>query len=379
MAMDFDAVIDRRGTFSTKWDKYRDTDVLPLWVADMDFRSPEPVVNALRERAEHGVFGYTQVPEPLVQVIVERLAVRYEWHVEPEDIVFLPGVVPGLNMACRALAGQGEAVVTVTPVYYPFLDAPRYAGRELIRVDAELEDSRWRYPLAALEEAASGESRLLMLCNPHNPLGRSLDHDELRDLLDICRRHDLLICSDEIHCDLLFDGKRHVPIGSLDGARDLTVTLMAASKTFNLAGLGGGFAIIQNPDLRRAFVRAGRGILPNVNIFAYTSMLAAYRDCTDWHQALIEYLQANRNFLDEKLAAIPGIAMSPVEATYLAWLDVRSMALEDPVRFFEEAGVGLSGGERFGGPGFVRLNFGCSRLILSEAVKRIGKAAKQLG
>lgn len=378
MAIDFDAVIDRRGTFSTKWDKYRDTNVLPLWVADMDFRSPEPVVNALRERAEHGVFGYTQVPEPLVQVIIERLALRYEWHVEPEDIVFLPGVVSGLNMACRALAGPGEGVVTVTPVYFPFLDAPRYAGRELIRVDAELEDGRWRYPLATLEEAASGASRLFMLCNPHNPIGRSLDYGELQDVLDICRRHDLLICSDEIHCDLLFDDRRHVPIGSLDGARDITVTLMAASKTFNLAGLGGGFAIIQNPDLRRAFVRAGRGILPNVNVFAYTSMLAAYRDCTDWHQALIEYLQVNRDFLEEKLAAISGIAMSPVEATYLAWLDVRSLALEDPVRFFEDAGVGLSGGERFGGPGFVRLNFGCSRLILAEAVKRIDKAAKQL-
>lgn len=374
MTIDFDAVIDRKGTFSTKWEKYRDTDVLPLWVADMDFRSPEPVVNALVERAEHGVFGYTQTPGELIQVIVERLAARYDWHVEPEDIVFLPGVVPGFNMACRGLAGPDEAILTVTPVYYPFLDAPRYADRKLVTVDAKLEDDRWGYPLADLDEAASGDTRLMLLCNPHNPIGRSLDHRELEGVVDICRRQNLLICSDEIHCDLLFDDRRHVPIATMEGARDITVTLMAASKTFNLAGLGGGFAVIQNPELRRAFFRAGRGIVPNVNVFAYTSMLAAYRDCNDWHRELIEYLQANRDYLYEEIASMPGITMNHVEATYLAWLDVRQLELEDPVSFFEEAGVGLSGGGRFGGPGFVRLNFGCSRLILSEAVKRIRKA-----
>lgn len=374
MAIDFDSIIDRRGTFSTKWDKYRDTDILPLWVADMDFRSPQPIIDALVDRAGHGVFGYTEVPPELTRIIIARLADCYDWHVDPEDIVFLPGVVPALNMACRSLTEPEEAILTVTPVYHPFLSAPAYAGRELVRIDARPENGYWPYPLDGLEEAAHGNTRLMLLCNPHNPIGRSLERDELQALVDICRHNDMLICSDEIHCDLLFDDRCHLPVATLDGAKERTVTLMAASKTFNLAGLGGAFAIVQDPDLRRRFCEAGSGILPNVNIFAYVSMLAAYRDCNDWHARLIDYLRANRDFLVEAFQGMPGISMNAVEATYLAWLDVRELGLEDPVAFFENSGVGLSDGEQFGAPGFVRLNFGCSRLILREATKRMSKA-----
>lgn len=376
MSLDFDAIIDRSQSDSTKHRKYQDTGILPLWVADMDFRSPEPVIEAIVERARHGVFGYTKPSPELYAVIIERLKRLYDWQVETDDIVYIPGVVTGLNMACRGMAGAGESVMTVTPIYPPFMSSPEYSDRGLIQVPARLADDRWQVPLDELEAAAARpEAKLLLLCNPWNPVGRALTRDELTAIAKICRDNDVLICSDEIHCDLLFDGIRHIPTATLGrDIAEITVTLMAPSKTFNLAGFGGSFAVIQNPALRQRFEDAGHGIVPGVNIMAYTTMLAAYKYGEDWYQALIPYLQANRDYLYAALNQLPGIRMNHVEATYLAWLDVSALELDDAPAFFEAAGVGMSEGYRYGDDRYMRLNFGCSRKVLEEAVARISRA-----
>jgi cystathionine beta-lyase len=375
MTIDFDTIIDRSNTDSSKYSKYRDTGILPLWVADMDFRSPEPVIEALTNRVQHGVFGYTRPSDQLIELIIERLARLYDWHIGPEDIVFIPGVVAGLNLCCRAYTAPGEAVITAVPIYPPFMSAPEYSRRELVKVPATYEDGLWEFPLAGLAEAATGPGRLLLLCNPYNPVGRALNREELSAVVDICRSRGLIICSDEIHCDLIFDGKKHIPTATISGdAAEITVTLMSPSKTFNLAGLGGSFAIIQNPDLRERFKRETRGIIPNVDLMAFTGMLAAYRDGEEWYRALIEYLEANRDFLFDALGRLPSIRMNRVEATYLAWLDVSALGLADPPAFFESVGIGMSEGYRFGDDRFMRLNFGCPRKTLEEAVARFERA-----
>ena len=262
MRIDFDDPVERAGTASYKWDRYPQG-VLPLWVADMDFASPPAVVEALRARAGHGVYGYSLVPDSLVDAIRAHLARRYGWHIEREWLVWLPSVVPGLNLACRAFAGPGESVMTITPVYPPFLQAPPAQDRRLITVPATLAEGRWRVPLDAMEEALTPATRVLLFCHPHNPLGRVWSAAEVAAVVHFCRRHDLVLCSDEIHCDLLLDPLAHVPaamaapeLGAAAG--DGIVTLMSPSKTFNLPGLNFAFAIVADPELRAAVPAARR-------------------------------------------------------------------------------------------------------------------------
>jgi cysteine-S-conjugate beta-lyase len=375
----FDTVVDRRASYSTKWEKYRGSDVLPMWVADMDFETPQPIVQAIHRRADHGVFGYTEPPDELVEVFLTYLKRRFSWQVSKEELVFVPGVVPALNIACRGLLNLDEKALTATPVYYPFLDAPGNSGRELTRLPVDMADSRYRYPIDALRASIDSHSRMLLLCNPFNPLGRILDRKELTAVIDTCLTHDLLICSDEIHCELLLDETAHLPLATINPAiQDNLVTLMAPGKTFNTAGIGGSIAIISNPVLRERFVNASNGISGNVNLFAYEVMLAAYRDCNDWLEELICYLRGNRDYLSERMAGIPGISVNHVEATYLAWLDVRALQLDDAASFFEAAGVGLSDGAQFDGEGFLRLNFGCPRSVLETACDRMYSAVEKL-
>ena len=370
---DFDAVVDRRGTASFKWDKYRGRDVIPLWVADMDFRSPPAVIEALHERVAHGVFGYGHAPEALVAAVRASLAAEYGWEIDPEWIVWLPGLVTGLNVVCRACGRPGDEVLTFTPIYPPFLSAPVLAGRTVVKVPLVQAAGRWEIDLDALKRAVSPRSRLLLLCAPHNPVGRVWSAEELSHLAAIAERNDLIIGSDEIHAGLVLDeDKRHVPIATLSptvAAR--TVTLMAPSKTFNTPGLGCSFAIIADPGLRASFMRAMEGIVPHVNVLGYVAAQAAYERGGEWREALLAYLRGNRDLLEQEIAAMPGLSVTHVEATYLAWIDVRRSGLESPVPFFEEAGVGLSDGAEFDGAGFVRLNFGCSRSVLAEALRRL--------
>lgn len=379
MRHNFDIPPVRQGTDSLKWQRYGDA--LPLWVADMDFLSPEPVLAALQERVAHGVFGYGAPPDALTETICERMAEHYRWTVTPEQIVYLPGLVSGLNVVCRAIGEPGDEVLVQTPVYPPFLSAPTNQDRRLLAAEltAEIRDGRLYYTIDddAFAAAIGPRTRLFILCHPHNPVGRAFDATERTRLAAICERYDLAICSDEIHCDLLLDGRQHVPFATLSPeiARRC-ITLMAPSKTFNIAGLGASFAIIQNPELRRQFKHAMRGIVPDANILSLTAALAAYRHGGGWLRELLVYLAANRDFAADYIAHhLPGVRATTSEATYLTWLDCREAGIPgNPHEFFlKNANVALNDGAAFGpgGEGFVRLNFGCSRTTLAEGLERM--------
>ena len=379
-AFDFDRLIDRRSLPSEKWGRYAGRDVLPLWGADMDFAAPPVVIDALHRRIDHGVFGYTDAWPSLIDAVVDGLQRDHGWTIQPDWLVWLPGVVAGFNLAC-AIAGQpGDGVLTATPVYPPFLTAPAHTGRVLQRVELVLRDGRWQWDWDALEAACTPSTRLLLLCSPHNPVGRVFDDAELRRLADFAARHDLLVCSDEIHCGLVLDPARpHRPLAALDEATaGRTITLMAPSKTWNIPALYCAFAVIPDAALRRRYRHAMRGIVPHVNVLGMVAAEAAYRDGDAWRRALLDYLRANRDRVVEAVAAMPGLAMVVPEATYLAWIDCRAMmaarGLSDPAAFFEAAGVGLSDGAAFGAPGFVRLNFGCPRSTLDAALARMAHA-----
>ncbi|MFH1975668.1 MAG: PatB family C-S lyase [Pseudomonadota bacterium] len=375
----FDTPVDRSGTYSMKWDKYKGKDIIPLWVADMDFLSPPAVIDALSESVKHGIFGYTLPPDELSAIIGRMLEEEYGWKTEKEWIVWLPGLVTGLNVVCRAVGEDGDDIMTAIPVYPPFITAPANSRRNLIKTHLVEKNDKWGFDFENIEKAITKRTRLFLLCNPHNPVGRVYNIDELISLASICSRHSIIISSDEIHCGLLFEpGKRHIPIASLSlEIADRTITLMAPSKTFNLPGLGCSFAIISNPDLRKSFTVAMNGIVPRVNTLGYIAAIAAYRDSHDWHAALLDYLRENRDLVLSSVNKMPGLSSRQIEATYLAWIDTRQSGIEDPVKFFEDAGVGLFEGKEFGTPGFVRLNFGCRRSLLKKALERMAIAVER--
>ncbi|HOX25366.1 MAG TPA: PatB family C-S lyase [Candidatus Krumholzibacteria bacterium] len=376
----FDRDIDRRGTASVKWDRYGDPDILPLWVADTDFASPPAVLAALRERVDHGVFGYTLPPRELEAEVVRFLGRSLGWRVEGRWLVWLPGLVSGLAACCRAFAAPGEAVLTSTPIYPPFLRCPAAMERGLQTAPLALRDGRWRFDWDALEAAIDSRTRLFLFCSPHNPCGRIWERAELERLANLCGRHDLVICSDEIHNQLLLDQGPHVPTACLGpdvAAR--TVTLMAPSKTYNIPGLGCSFAIIPDDHLRRRFERAAAMIVPHVGALAYTAALAAYRHGDAWLAAQLAYLRRGRDLVEAAVAEIPGVAMAHVEATYLAWIDCRDLQVADLAGHFEKGGLGVQGGDEFGLPGFVRLNFGTTHARVVLALERFRQACSARG
>jgi cystathionine beta-lyase len=376
----FDATLDRRHHDSLKWAKYRDKDVIPMWVADMDFRSPQPVTSALHRHVRHGVFGYPVKPDGLNTLVAEWILKQHRWTILEDWIVWLPSLVCGLNVACRGLCGPGREVITFTPIYPPFLSAPHHSQRTLIRCPLQREQGRYTFDLQHFEDSITDTTALLLLCSPHNPVGRVWTQEELSALTDICLRKNILICSDEIHCDLVLESSiRHIPTAALSPqAADLTITLMSASKTFNLPGLNCAFAIIPNTQIRRQFRQATFGIVPHVNAFGYSGTMAAFGQCHDWHVQLREYLRQNRDMLVQGVGPLSGLKMDKPEATYLAWLDGRELGVENLAEFFETAGVGLSDGTEFEGKGFMRLNFGCPRKTLQQAIDRIQKAITNL-
>lgn len=376
MPGDFDRNIDRSGTASLKWDKYAGRDVLPLWVADMDFAAPPVVLDALHARIDHGVFGYTRAPASANAAVVNYLQRRYGWTIESGWIVWLPGLVPGINLACRAVGEAGDAALTFTPVYPPFLSAPGFNQRELIAVPLVEGKDEWQIDFAALEQAITPRTRLLILCHPHNPVGRIWRRDELEHLAVFAQKHALTVVSDEIHCDLLLEpDARHVPFASLsEDAAARTITLMAPSKTYNVPGLACSFAVIADQVLRHAFQRAMRGIMPEINLLGFTATEAAFNHGGQWLNGLLDYLRGNRDRVIAALDGVGGLKVTRAQATYLAWIDCRASGIEQPQRFFEAAGVGLSDGADFGLPGFVRLNFGCPRATLDLALERMTAA-----
>ena len=376
MVFNFDTPIDRRNTGSMKWEKYKGKDIIPLWVADMDFRAPPAVIEALHNCVEHGIFGYAVSTEELLEVILAVLQKDYSWNVKPDWVVWLPGLVTGINVSCRSVGEDQDDVLTAVPVYPPFLTAPKYSRRNLITVDLVEDRGRWTFDFDRLERAITPRTRLFILCNPHNPVGRVFTEDELRTLTSICEKHDITICSDEIHCSLILDqDKTHVPTAALnpDIARR-TITLMAPSKTFNVPGLGFSFAVIPDARLRQRFQKVMAGIVPHVGVMGYAAALTAYRDSAEWHAELIEYLRKNRDIVERTIREIPGLSMPHVEATYLAWIDTQTTGLKDPEKFFEDAGVGLWDSRDFGGSNAVRLNFACRRTLLDKALDRMAEA-----
>ena len=377
---DFDTPIDRGGTASVKWKKYGSRDIIPMWVADMDFACAPAILEALHQRIEHGIFGYSDPPAGLVDATIAHLQNEYGWKIEPDWIVWLPSLVVGLNVVCRAFGREGADVLTAVPIYPPFLSAPANGARNAVRVQMIESNGIWRWDMSALEGAITPSSRLLLLCNPHNPVGRVFTREELREVADACVRHNLVLCSDEIHNGLILDAdKRHIPVASLsEEIARRTVTLMSASKTFNLPALGCAYAIASNPDVRAKLKKAMAGIVHHVGLMGYIATEAAYRDGKDWQVALLEYLRGNRDLVEHEVAKMAGLRIWHAQATYLSWIDARELGTDDPLKFFNDAGVGLYDGAMFGAPGFLRLNFACTRALLEKALKRMSRAIEAL-
>ena len=377
---DFDLPYERRGTDSEKWKAFGN-EVLPLWVADMDFPAPPAVLQALHERVAHGIFGYGGVTAELSEAICHRLWEYYHWAVTPDQLLFLPGLVSGLNISCRAVCPPGAGVLVQTPIYPPFLSAPVNQGLHLNIAELFVTRSKqWLHysiDYNAFEAAIQSHTRLFMLCNPHNPVGRCYTREELINLAEICTRNDLIICADEIHCDLLLENSSHLPIASLSPEiAKRCITLMAPSKTFNIAGLYCGFAIIQNPSLRKQYQLAAQGIMPEVNLLGFTAALAAYKNGETWHKELMVYLNGNRNFFTDYVQEhLPMLSTTIPEGTFLAWLDCSATGIigNQHEFFLNHAKVALNDGQRFGqgGNDFVRLNFGCSRSTLTQALMQM--------
>jgi len=373
----FDDPVERRGSWSTRWERYP-ADVIPLWVADTDFRAPPAVLAAIARRAAHGVFGYSVPPPELRAAVVERMQRLYGWRVEPDWVVFVSGVVPGLHLAARHLMRADQHALVPTPVYHHLKQSLQKARRAHSDVPLVLSGGRWVWDEQALAAALRPESRLLMLCNPQNPGGTILTRAELGRLAAFADKHDLLICSDEIHAEILLDeGKPHVPIASLSPETcRRTVTLISPNKAYGFPGAGCAFAIIADPELRRAFSVDFHATVHDASVFAYEAALAAYRECDDWMRAQLDYLRANRDMVEKRIAATGVLKMAHVEATYLAWIDASGLDVADPHRHFLDKGVAMSPGLQFGSPQFVRLNFGTQRAVLDRALERISSASR---
>lgn len=371
----FDNCPERSGYGSLKWDKYKGKDILPLWVADMDFTSAPEIIEALQLRLDHGVFGYTIPFEEPTEAVINYLERQHGYSAKAGWLNFLPGLVPAINLCCHAFTEPGDSVMTATPVYPPFLSAPDYAHRELIKVPLCLNaEDNWTLDIEAMEAAVQPNTKIFVLCSPHNPVGRVFTKEELTEVANFCERHDLILISDEIHCDLIFDeNAKHILTSTLSKQiADRTVTLMAPSKTYNLPGLACAFSVIENAKLRAKFRETIRGIITEVNCFGYAGITAAYNHGEPWRQALLTYLRGNYNLVYNFIQSeLPEITFRPMEATYLAWFDVSRLGLEDPIGHFEKHGVGLSDGTPFDGPQHVRLNFGCPRSRLQEGLEKI--------
>ncbi|HOL64814.1 MAG TPA: PatB family C-S lyase [Accumulibacter sp.] len=389
---DFDTIHDRLAWSATKWTKYRGRDVLPLWIADMDFPSPPAIRAALAAQVAHGNFGYAAPPPDLPALLADDHLRRYDWRVDPKWIVWLPGLVLGLNLAVKACCAAKERVISFSPVYPPFLQAPLTQGCDLVNVpfkplnaagtelaiDFEcLEDAL----LPTSDDPPRPATRLLLLCHPHNPIGRLFSDDELDRLSEFCARHALYVCSDEVHCDLILDGRTpHRPFAQRVAERSpallaRTITLHGPGKTYNVAGLGIAWAIIPDVDLRRRFRAAMQHLVPSPCSFGYSAARAAFTDCEAWRQALLARLRENRDRVDAALTRMR-LAHTYPTVGYLVWIDARELASEvgDAASWFERHGVGLSDGAEFGSPDYLRLNFAAPPDLLREALSRMERA-----
>lgn len=376
---DFDTVLSRQGTSSLKWERYAGRDILPFWVADMDFAVAPPIQRALQARLQHPLYGYTVAPDGLAAAVIRHLSDEFGWSVKPEWLVWISGVVPGLAASCRAFCGNGEEVLVNPPIYHHFFHSHESPRQRLIEVPLQTVGQRRTYDVDAMRAACTDATRLVMLCSPHNPTGTVFTADELHAVGALCEERDLILVSDEIHCDLVLDRDvRHIPTAvACPDLSSRLITLMSASKTFNIAGLNCSFAVIADETLRERFKLGCRSIVPPVPSLAFEATRAAYAEGGEWRRQLLEYLRENLRLVATQIADIPGLELRPLQATYLAWIDVSALGLHDARTWFEEHGVGLSAGEQFGQAGYVRLNFACPRAMLAEGLERIKKAVAE--
>ena len=379
MKYDFDSIIDRIETRSTKWLKFDDPNILPMWVADMDFECPPEVTKAIKKRVDQGIFGYTERPAELTSLLQKRLVDKSGWEIDPAWVTWMPGVVVGLNVACRTALSPGDMVMTPSPIYRPFVYASDNMNRGRLNTDLKNVEGRLELDYESIDQLMSEEIKMFFFCNPHNPGGTVFNQEEIKKLVDICEKNQTIICADEIHSDLIFEpGRKHLHLAQTNEyALNNSITLLSPTKTFNMQGLPCGAAIIPNPELRQEFRRNMRGIAAHIGVFAYTAAEAAYKYGEPWYQELMDYLGENRKLLKEEISKIEGLSLYGPEATYLAWIDCSKTGLDDPSDFFINAGVGVHRGEWFGDSQFVRLNFGCPRSRLEEALSRIKKAFSQ--
>jgi cysteine-S-conjugate beta-lyase len=370
---DFDKIIDRNNTNSYKWNKYGTRDIIPLWVADMDFEVAPAIKKAIQQVADHNIYGYSLAPEELTEVFIKRMKERHHWEIQKEWLIFLPGLVPAIYTSCRAICQESDAVMTTTPIYAHFVDAPKYTNRQVQKVPMKVENGYYSFDFEAIENAITNKTKLFLLCNPHNPNGRVYSREELERLSNICLENNIVICSDEIHCDLILDkSKSHISIATLNkNIENQSITLLAPSKTFNIAGLGCSMAIIPNEEIRAAFMQAKYGMLPYLTPFSGMAALAAYRDSNDWLEGLLDYLRGNHEYLLKEINDIKGMKMHPLESTYLAWIDVSQSGIKNITEAFENAGLGIMDASIFSGSDYIRLNFATQRARLEEVVERM--------
>jgi len=376
----FDRTLSRENTGSIKWEKYAGKEVLPMWVADMEFGIAEEILDAIKARLEHPVLGYTTATESLARAVTEYLQQRHQWTIDSDWLVWLPGVVPGLAALLNIL-GADDQIMVFTPVYHPLMILPDKYQRTRVDVPLSYHEGRWQIDFDRFEKAINKNCRMLFLCSPHNPMGTLFTEQELTRLSAICADNNILLVSDEIHCDLVLDtSRKHITTGRLAGDHlNNLVTLMSPSKTFNLAGVNCSFAVIPDASLRETYKQRSLYTLPIVPTLAYTAAEAAYRHGWGWHEKLIEYLRGNLDLLQSSIGQIPHLSMDSPEATYLAWINTSSLPVDDAHQTFLDAGVGLSPGAQFGDAGFQRLNFACSRSQLEEGIERIGRAVEAIG
>ncbi|MDR2081428.1 MAG: PatB family C-S lyase [Campylobacteraceae bacterium] len=375
----FDEIIDRDGTHALKLERYKDyKEAIPAWVADMDFKSPQCVIDALKKRIEHGVFGYTAVNDKLIESAVNFIRQEHGWDTKKEWFVFTSGVVASLNIACGMLK-ENESAVTTTPIYPYFLSAPLNMNREVTAVRMREIENRWSVDFDEFERSIKPNCRLILLCNPYNPGGTVFTKEELLKIAQIALKYDLLICSDEIHADLVLSKiAKHIPIASLSSEiADRTITLMSPSKTFNIAGLQSSFAVISNEKLKAAFEKSMGHINGGVNLLALTAAQAAYEGGGVWLKEVKKYLRENLKLIQEFIQNNPKLKLLKLEATYLAWIDCRALGT-DAWKLFIKGGVILNDGKSFGegGEGFVRLNFAMPRAVLKEVLARMEHAIR---
>ena len=380
MKHNFDQVISRKETFSTKWLKFSEEDVIPMWIADMDFVCPDEITSAIKERVDQGIFGYTDIPPSLTDIFIRRVKENTDWTVEKEWIVWIPGGVVGLNVACKTVLAPGQIAMVPSPIYAPFTDAPENMDRGFIKTHLIDNQGRLEFDFEAIKTLLTEDTKMFFLCNPQNPGGTVFREQEIKEISALCEKRKIIVCSDEIHSDLILEeGLRHVPFASLNSYnKNNSITLMGPCKTFNIAGFPIASAIIPNEELRKDFIRNTKGIVAHIDSIAFVAAEAAYSNAQEWHSDLITYLRSNKNLLVERINNIEGLSLKGPEAGFLAWIDCSNSGLKNPFDFFvKEAKVGVYDGAWFGDKNYVRLNFGCPKSVLEEALDRIEKAFSQ--